>query len=180
MMSIHQLSVIYQADHDRLLLRVRTRDERLFELWLTRRLMLRLWQPLQNTASAAALGVASKGSTILPEARDMMTQALRDQAKQSADFASPFDDQSAERPLGEHPMLVAAVDLKHDGQGLVGVSWRDAQGRDLSLNLTHDLLHNLLTLVEQALSQSEWGLIAPQGTPSAPAAEAPGTPRVLN
>jgi hypothetical protein len=77
-------------------------------------------------------------------------------------------------------MLVAAVDLKHDGQGLVGVSWRDAQGRDLSLNLTHDLLHNLLTLVEQALSQSEWGLIAPQGTPSAPAAEATGTPRVLN
>jgi hypothetical protein len=179
-MSIHQLSVLYQADHDRLLLRVRTRDEQLFELWLTRRLMLRLWQPLQNTAAASALGVASKGSTILPEARDMMTQALRDQAKQSADFASPFDDQSSERPLGEHPMLVAAVDLKHDGQGQVGVSLRDAQGRNLSVNLTHDLLHNLLTLVEQALAQSEWGLVAPQSAPAAPAVEGANAPRVLN
>ncbi len=178
-MSIHQLSVVYQADQDRLLLRVRTHDERLFELWLTRRLMLRLWQPLQNTASAAALGVASKNSTILPEARDMMTQTLRERAKQSADFASPFDDNSSERPLGEHPMLVAAVDLKHDGQGQVGVSWRDAQGRNLSVNLTHALLHNLLTLVEQALAQSEWGLAAPQGEPAAPVVDG-AAPRVLN
>lgn len=179
-MSIHQLSVVYQTDQDRLLLRVRTRDERLFDLWLTRRLMLRLWQPLQNIASAVALGAASKGTTILPEARDMMTQTLRDQAKRSADFSSPFDDQALQRPLGEHPLLVAAVDLRHEAKGQVVVVLRDAQQRDLSLNLTPDLLYNLLTLLEQALVLSEWGLAAPSSSPSPAPQEAAPAPRVLN
>lgn len=179
-MSIHQLSVVYQTDQDRLLLRVRTRDDRLFELWLTRRLMARLWQPMQNTANAASLGVASRGATILPEARDMVTQSMRDQAKQAGDFASPFDDRAAERPLGEQPLLVAAVDLRQDASGQVTVVWRDAQQRDLSLTLTADLLHNLLSLVEQALVQSEWGLISSPAAQTPVPSEPSPAPRLLN
>lgn len=179
-MSIHQLSVVYQTDQDRLLLRVRTRDDRLFELWLTRRLMARLWQPMQNTANAASLGMASRGATILPEARDMVTQSMRDQAKQAGDFASPFDDSAAERPLGEQPLLVAAVDLRPGASGQVTVVWRDAQQRDLSLTLTADLLHNLLSLVEQALVQSEWGLVAPPAAQAPVPSEPSPAPRLLN
>ena len=179
-MSIHQLSVAYQADQDRLLLRVRTRDEQLFELWLTRRLMLRLWRPLQDTANAAALGAASKGSTILPEARDMLSQTLREQAQENADFSSPFDESAAARPLGEQPLLVAAVDLTRQGNGHVEVSLRDAASRHLSLNLSPELLSNLLSLVERALHQSEWGLVATAEASTSATVQAPPAPRVLN
>lgn len=179
-MSIHQLSLAYQADQDRLLLRVRTLDEQLFELWLTRRMMVRLWQPLQNTASAASLGAVSRSATILPEARDMMTQTLREKAKEKADFRSPFDENAKVRPLGDQPMLVAAVDLKRQGNGHVEVVLRDASQRNLSLNLAPDLLNNLLSLMERALVHSEWGLVSPGTAPAPTTVEPTATPRILN
>lgn len=179
-MAIHQLSVTYQPEQDRLLLRVRSRQAELFELWLTRRMMVRLWQPLQNTAGAASLGMASRDSTVLPEAQDMMRQALREKAKAGADFQSPFDEDGADRPLGDEPLLVAAVDIHRKAEGHVDLVLRDAHARHLSLSLTPDLLNNLMTLMEHALQQSEWGLgMQPTGA-LAQAADAPAAPRVLN
>lgn len=179
-MSIHQVSVAYQADHDRLLVRVRTRDDQLFEFWLTRRLMIRLWQPLQNTASSVALGGVSSGTTVLPEAREMMAQTLREKSRQSADFSSPFEESARERPLGEEPMLVAEVDLKRHSNQKVDVTLRDSKQRSVTLNLGPELLSNLLTLLERSLEKSEWGLLQPQSHATAHAGEAPATNRVLN
>ena len=42
-MQIHQLSVSYQAEQDRLLLRVSSTGGEEMRLWLTRRLMLGFW-----------------------------------------------------------------------------------------------------------------------------------------
>lgn len=179
-MAIHQLSVTYQPDHDRLLLRVRTRQAELFGLWLTRRMMIRLWQPLLNTAGAASLGMASRDATVLPEAQDMMRQALREKAKAGADFQSPFDEDAADRPLGDEPLLVAAVDIHRKTDGHVDLVLRDAQARKLSLSLTPDLLNNLMTLMEHALQQSEWGLGTQPAGNLAQAPDAPAAPRMLN
>ena len=179
-MSIHQVSAAYQADQDRLLLRVRTRGEQLFELWLTRRLMVRLWQPLQATATALAVGSVSSSATVLPEAREMMTQTLRERSNQSADFRSPFEETVRERPLGEEPMLVAAIDIKRQPDRQVEVVWRDSAQRQLSMNLSPDLLNNLLTLLEKALQKSEWGVVPAAAAPVATAAPSAAPPRVLN
>ena len=179
-MSIHQFSLAYQADQDRLLLRVRTHDEEIFELWLTRRMMMRLWQPLMNTVTTASLNTVSRSATIMPEARDMMTQTLRESAHQKADFDSPFDGNARVRPLGDQPMLVAAVDLKHLSSGQVEVVLRDATGRSLCLSLSPDLLNNLVSLLEKALIQSEWGLLAPRSTGLAAPGEGTPPARILN
>lgn len=181
-MSIHQVSITYQPDQDRLLVRLRTREEQLFELWLTRRLMIRLWQPLQNTASAVALGGVSSGATVLPEAREMMTQTLREQSKQSADFRSPFEENARERPLGDTPMLVVAIDLKRKPDRHVDINWRDETQRNLTTSLSPDLLNNVLTLLERALVKSEWGLVAAPAPAAAPGPQSnnPAPPRVLN
>ena len=178
-MSIHQVSVAYQADQDRLLLRVRTRDDQLFEIWLTRRLMLRLWQPLQATAAALAVGRVSSSATVLPEAREMMAQTMRERSTQAADFRSPFEETARERPLGEEPMLVAAIDIKRQPDRQVDVVWRDAANRQLSMNLNPDLLNNLLTLLEKALQKSEWGVVPETREPAATTPSA-APPRVLN
>lgn len=179
-MTIHQLSVAYQPDQDRLLMKVRSREGEIFELWLTRRMLVRLWQPLQATAGAASLGMASRDATILPEAQDMMRQSMREQAKAGADFVSPFDEDARHRPLGEEPLLVAAVDIHRKADGQVDLVLRDAQSRRLSLSLTPDLLNNLLTLMEHALQQSEWGLANPSNGTPVPVPDAPAAPRLLN
>jgi len=179
-MSIHQISVAYQLDQDRLLLRVRSVSGELFELWLTRRMMLRLWQPLQKTAVAASLGLASRDSMILPEAQDMMRQTLRRQAMEKAELRFAFDENARQRPLGDEPMLVAAVDIRRETIGQVELVLRDTRQRSMSLRVSPDLLSNLLSLLEEALQRSQWGLALQQTERKPATPEAQTTKRVLN
>ena len=77
-------------------------------------------------------------------------------------------------------MLVAAVDLTPKENSYVEMVLRDFHQRNLFLTLAPDLLSNLLTLMERALGQSEWGLVA-TGAPNHPTPTEPTpTPRILN
>ena len=176
-MDIHQIQVKYDALADRLLLQIRTRDEQLFPIWLTRRMVIRLWPHFRGMVSGLAVTRSAPSALAVPEARDMLADAARERALKSADFKTEFNSTAAMQPLGPEPVLPTAIDLRPaKGQAVVLVI-RDAQGRSLELAFGEDLAHGLLKLVESALATSEWGLVAP----SAPAeTAAPAPARVLN
>jgi hypothetical protein len=180
-MAIHQMSVAYQPEEDRLLMRLRTHDAQLIELWFTRRMMARLWSPLQKAADAASLRGASRDATILPEAQDMMARGLRQRSREAADFSAPFDESFASRPMGEQPMLVRAADIQDGGADKpLTLRVRDARHREIAIDLGLPLLHNFLTLMEDALGRSEWGIQGWAGGGSPPSATSEGSPRLLN
>lgn len=161
-------------------MRVRTRDEQLLELWLTRRLMARLWRPLQQTTDRTALKSRSQSALVHPDAQDMMAQSLREESRRQADFSSSFDDSTAHRPLGELPMLVVSVDLRTHEHGQLETVFSDAQGRQVSLKLTDTVAQNVLTLMEGALEKSQWGLGAAVATAPGLEAVPAGSGRLLN
>jgi hypothetical protein len=70
-MDIHQIQVKYDALADRLLLQIRTRDEQLFPIWLTRRMVIRLWPHFRGMVSGLAVSRTAPLATAVPEARDM-------------------------------------------------------------------------------------------------------------
>jgi hypothetical protein len=177
-MDIHQIQVKYDPLADRLLLQIRTRDELLFPIWLTRRMVIRLWPHFRGMVSGLAVTRSAPSAMAVPEARDMLADAARERALQSADFKTEFDTSGAKQPLGPEPVLPAAIDLRPaKGQAVVLVI-RDADGRSLELAFGEDLAHGLSRLVESALVASEWGLVAAavetQSEPGKPPA------RVLN
>ena len=112
----------------------------------------------------------------------MMSRVMRQKSREAGDFASPFEESYTARPLGEKPLLVHAVDIKDGGAGkAMALKFRDAANREIALEVSTELLLNLLSLMEQALAQSEWAL----NGPAAPAGEAPvpappGSQRLLN
>ena len=170
-MELHQVSVAYQAEEDRLLVRIRTRQAQLLEVWLTRRLMVRLWPALDQAVTTLTLQSVTRGSTVMPEAKQMMSRAAKDRSREGADFQSPFDDQGVSRPLGERPMLVQEVDLAHPTPQALSLTLRDSARRELTMRLEGDLLNNVHTLLEAALRASEWA-----AAPSRTAAEAESGP----
>ena len=177
-MDIHQIQVKYDPQADRLLLQIRTREEQLFAVWLTRRMVIRLWPHFRGMVSGMAVSRVAPSALAVPEARDMLADAAREQALKSADFQTTFDASGAQQPLGTEPVLPSAIDLSPaKGQAVLMVI-RDPQGRSLEMAFGEDLAHGLVTLVESALVSSEWGLVAP---PAATAPD-PGAPpaRVLN
>lgn len=186
-MELHQVSVVYQAEEDRLLVRIRTRQAQLLEVWLTRRLMVRLWPALDQAVTTLSLQAVTRGSTVMPEAKQMMSRAAKDRSREGADFQSPFEDQGVSRPLGDRPMLVQEVDLSHPAPTMLSLTLRDSARRELALSLEGDLLNNVHTLLEAALRASEWaGPTGPANPvePGSPGATGPTgqkpPPRVLN
>lgn len=187
------MQVRYDELADRLLWQVRTADARLYEVWLTRRLLKLLWPPFQQLVTQAGVAqllprlgasATAQGPSLLPEAQAMLAEQARQRPLPSAEFGTRFAADGAERPLGEQPMLPVSVDLgptTGDAGAPAGLllRLRDGQQRALELRLTSDLATALDRLLAQALQAADWalpGAAAPGARPTAP----PGPGQRLN
>ncbi len=163
-MDIHQIQVKYDAMADRLLMQVRTRAGEVFAVWLTRRMVQRLWPPFRQLVTRIGVARTAPGASVLPEAREMMAQAVRDRPLPAADFNARFDAEATTQPLGPEPLLPAAIDMAPGPAGPGGapvgllLKLREHRGRSLELRLGDDLATALLRLVDKALVAAEWGL----------------------
>jgi hypothetical protein len=106
-MNIHQLSVNYLQEQDRILARINTTDGAELRVWLTRRLTLGLMPLLHKIVTEqVAKQEALKAPHFSPiAAADARTKALladfkKEESLQKSDFQTPFKDQPAQLPLG--------------------------------------------------------------------------------
>jgi hypothetical protein len=189
-MQIHQLSVNYQAEQDRLLLRVNSTSGEEMRLWLTRRLMVGLWpmlsklhteQLLRGEAAGAALDATDE------DLRRMLADFRKEEFLQRADFETPYQDPGT-LPLGVEPLLVTDVDASTLPSGRLRLAFNErpsASGGDkprgFQVEMEARLMQGLMHLLEQAIGRSQW-----RHPFTAPVAQAPdpGTgeerPRYLN
>ena len=171
-MNIHQLSVTYLPEQDRILARVNTTAGEEMRLWLTRRLMVGLWPLLSKVMTGHLLRLEAAG-TSLDAADDEMKKMLADFRKeeflQHADFETPYQDQRQTLPLGEEPLMVTDVDAAPLPNGRLRLSFnetlpgkevpsgaRPAEPRRFQMEMEPRLMQGLLHLLEQALVQSRW------------------------
>jgi len=165
------MQVRYQPLADRVLWQLTTHGGELFGVWLTRRMLAQLWAPLQQLVAQSSVGVAARPvASVLPEARDMLAQAVRERPLPNAEFGQPFQAAAKAQPLGPEPLLPEAVDIGPlpTGRG-IQLRVREQGGRQLSLQMAEDLSTALVRLMEQALAESGWGIaVAPTQAAQAP------------
>jgi hypothetical protein len=163
-MKIHQLSVTYQAEQDRILVRINTAASEEVRLWLTRRLMLGLWPLLSRLLTQHLLKLEAAGSSL--EAADeglkkMLTDFRKEQFLQEADFETPYDENQARLPLGPEPVLITDVDATPLPTGRLRLSFNErlpngAEPRNFQVELDPKLMQGMMHLLEQALVRAQW------------------------
>ncbi|MEI7513945.1 MAG: hypothetical protein WCK81_01040 [Betaproteobacteria bacterium] len=173
-MYIHQLSVVFDERQDRLLMRVNTQAGEEVRLWLTRRISLRLQEPLEHTIAKIEAHnpyVAAADA----RARGMLVELKHEAFLQNADLATPFSPQSTSLPLGDLPLLVTEVRLDVGAQGGAQLVFQDcgdsqAPARSCTLQMQSMLVHGLLHLLQKAIHKSQWteGLSTEPESPRAP------------
>lgn len=167
-MGIHQIQVRYDATADRLLLQLRTTAAEIYAVWLTRRMVQRLYPPFRQAVAQASVARAAPQALPVPEARQMLEQAALQRSLQGADFAQPFASADASHPLGPEPLLPDAADLRPGADGQLTLAVREPRGRRVEIALDAELATALLRLLDSALVAAEWGLqagAAPGATP---------------
>lgn len=165
---IHQIQIKYDAMADRLRLQVRTRAGEVFALWLTRRMVQRLWPAFQQVGARLALAGAQPDAVLLPEARAMLAEAVRSRPLPHADFSQPFGGENDRQPLGAEPLLATEVELRPQTGGGLQMRVSESGGRRIVLQLNDELHAALLRLLEQAVAASDWGLAPPAAAAASP------------
>lgn len=163
-MKIHQLSVTYQAEQDRVLMRINTATSEEVRLWLTRRLMVGLWPLLSRLLTQHLLKLESAGASLQTAEEDlkkMLTDFRKEQFLQEADFDTPYDESQVALPLGPEPVLVTDVDAAPLASGRLRLSFNErlpntAEPRSFQVELDPKLMQGMMHLLEQALVRSQW------------------------
>ncbi len=172
-MDIHQLSVNYIQEHDRILVRINTTDAKELRLWFTRRLSLGLQPMLQKiVAEWVAKQEAVKSPLTSPTAAaDAQTQAMlaefkREESLQTSDFKTPYKPPAA-LPLGPEPLLVTEVSVTPLPSGQLQMAFNEKlpldngqpspNPRGFRIALEQKLVHGFVHLLDKALGVSQWG-----------------------
>ena len=190
-MDIRQVSVTYQQEQDRVLVRINTAQAEELRLWFTRRLVWGLWPALNRAiAQAGELAAAAEGRPAPHDAaaRRALSAFERDTALSKSNFAAPYEAPGqAALPLGAEPLLVSEVRIAPQASGALQISFQEklpdvTAPRGFQLELRGALIHGFTHLLEQAVTAAQWRAPMPQAQPEPDAS--PGTvasaPRYLN
>lgn len=168
-MDIHQLQASYQVEQDRILLRMNTRTQEEFSLWLTRRMVKGFLPHLTQLVTQSQIDTAS------PVSHDSADpNALANFQKQEsvalADYATPFTGASPSQPAADAPLLVTKVHLTPVGKAGMRLVFEEQMAgsdttRSFEVTLALPVMHNLLHLFEMVLPHADWG-IAPTAHPA--------------
>jgi hypothetical protein len=187
-MNIHQLSINYIQEQDRILLRINTSAQEELRLWFTRRLTINLlpnvqrivtqWVASQEAVKSPAI---SPSATADPQTQQMLAEFKREESLQQSDFKTPYAAQPKAFPLGPEPLLVTEMNITPLPTGQLQMSFTEKlplpdgsanpKPRGFSVALEQKLVHGFLHLLLQAVGVSQWSvaaLAAPQAEPALP------------
>jgi hypothetical protein len=163
-MKIHQLSVNYIAEQDRIHARINTDASEEVRLWLTRRLMAGLWPLLSRLFTQHLLKLEAAGSSLDSadeSLKKMLTDFRKEQFLREADFDTPYAESQMALPLGPEPLLITDVDASPLPSGHLRLSFNEHlpganEARSFHVELDAKLMQGMMHLLEQALARSRW------------------------
>ena len=197
-MQIHQLNLKFDAEQDRLLVRINTKTGEEIRLWLSRRLtlgVLPLMRKLtaEQTAKSAALA-AEQGTGFSardPKIREILSEFNKDATLRTSDFVTPFKEAASTERSAVPALLVSTVAItplanlhltvKFTGHSVAGAGPADEK-RDVRMDLDERLMHGFMHLLETAFAASQWSVctVSPLDAELAPGKEAVARPQYLN
>jgi hypothetical protein len=151
-MRLHQIKLVFDAEQDRLLMRVSTDDGKEVLLWLTRRCVKLLWPALLRVIQTAPEIAVQADS----EARNALVGMQHEKAISQADFATPYKEDARERPLGVEPLLVSRIQTRQKTGGGCVLGLLPLKGKGINLTLDPNMLHSFCRLLQTSVGKAEW------------------------
>ncbi len=154
---LYQMTAEYVKVHDRIVFRVSTRKRIEYQIWLTRRLVKDLW------------GVAVQAFELEPEAAQQAHQPgvqkavmsmKHQEAVHSGDFSRKRDTKTVKSPdiRQNQPLLAVTAEIGRKDEETSRLTFHTAERKNVSLNLSNEMLHAVCHLLQQATNKAGWDL----------------------
>lgn len=154
--ALHQMTMSFSAEDDRLLLRMSTTDKTEFRFWLTRRFVRVLWGALIKTIE----NKPDIKRAIQPAARRAVMALEHQQAVGKSDFSRAHEAGHQDVTKGTGPLLVigGSVTPAKGKSGLTMLNLQTRGGPEVKLGLNNNLLHALCRLLIDTTTHAGWDL----------------------
>lgn len=153
MSALHQLSMSYMPEEDRILFRLATKDKKEYRVLLTRRFVHVLWGALRQTFEKDS----ELAEIVDKDVQKAVLGMKHQEAIQNTDFDTPPVADTADATSNTGPLLVVGGKV-HPGENVTGVSFKTADGSDIRFNLNEQLLHAFCHLLVSTSVKADWKL----------------------
>ncbi len=153
--TLHQITLSYSAEEDRLLLRISTRDKAEFQFWLTRRFVNILWPALMTVIEKE--NPAAK-KNLMPAAKKAVMAMEHQEAVAASDFTRDHVKGNKNLTPGPGPLLVIGGSVKPGKGGLTGLILKTQNKAEVKMSLNKELLHALCKLLIETTTKAGWGM----------------------
>ncbi len=150
---LHQLSMSYVPEQDRILFRLSTTDKKEYRMWLTRRFVGVLWGALHQTF----VRNTELAQFVDQDVKDAVLGMKHQEAVQNTDFETPPSEDNTDATSNTGPLLVTGGKV-HPGEKATGLSFSTADGKDVRFNLNEQLMHAFCHLLITTTTRAEWSL----------------------
>jgi hypothetical protein len=160
--AIQQLNLGYNAEQDRLLLRVGLADNSELLVWLTYRISKQLWQLLNGEThlpTATSIQVETPPQQALEQFKHEMQVA---ETLQKMDFATEY--QPRKEVVNDGAMLAISLMLINYEQKPPTLEIPCLEGITVRMNLTQELILALCSMLQLSAKEAAWDIGTPAST----------------
>lgn len=152
-MSLKQINLAFDAEQDRILMRISTHDAVEYRAWLTRRIVAGLLPAIDGLLERDA---ASHSPARSPEAQRAVSEFRHQHAVDRARFTAGYE--AATPAFGDEPLLITRIQLRQlDAEQFLMVL-APPSGDALQLRLGEVLLHGTIKLLRDTVRAAQWNL----------------------
>lgn len=152
--SIQQFNLGYNAQQDRLLLRVGLSDDTELVLWVTYRIARQMWQLLSGETHLPTADSIQPDIPVASAVEQFKQEAQATEALQKMDFATKYQPRKGVRNDG----ALLVIDLKLSGDNIRHLDVVCLEGVIVDMNLPPALVLALCNMLQLSVRESGWNI----------------------
>jgi hypothetical protein len=178
--ALHQLTLTYSAEQDRLMLRISTKEHSEYQLWLTRRFVRTIWKGLVKTIESDPI----LSQSLIPKVKQALIAMEHQKSIKDSDFSQKHASDNVnltpkiDRSIStKHPetkgspnlsalaLLVTGAQVKPVQGNLTSIKLKTKANTTIDFSLNKKLLHALCHMMVTSTQKAGWDLNLAIGDP---------------
>lgn len=151
MSNLEQLKLSFDPVQDRLVLIFFTKDFSEFRFWITRRLVRKLWDALQQLQKAINKSDLERQQETAKAQEHVQQEMLQKEA-------SKYGMQVSRNPLGVDPLLLMQVKIGTNEQGQIHFVFESTNGTNVDFTTDKTFVALLSQLIQKAVPHTDWDI----------------------
>lgn len=184
---LHQLTMTYSPEQDRVMLRIGTKESTEYQLWMTRRFVRIMWRALikimerdtnlakdwvpedRVTEDRVPKDRASKDQVPkdnIPEVKDAIMAMQHQESVQNSDFSQKHAKGNVNLMANTGALLVIGGQVKPVNEDRTRINFKTEKGTGIEFFLNKKLLHALCHMIIKSAQRAQWDLDLAVGDPN--------------